>query len=316
MTRLLRGLATLAVLLSLSLSAQAQAQAPASEREKLSYAFGVDVATSLRHAVADVDAATFETGLRNLFAGGKPVLSDADARVVNDALRTRAQARSGAPAPGQPPGTVQTDLPAVDRTKAARLLAEYVVGPSLAPIKDELDLAMLMRGYRDTVTPSAKPAMDTAQAKAVLQAFSTRMQAQVQARAQQLAADNLAAGNAFLAQNKTKKGVITTASGLQYMVLKQGSGARPKPSDRVRVHYHGTLLDGTVFDSSVQRGEPTEFGLSQVIAGWTEGVALMPLNGKYRFWVPASLGYGAKGAGQQIGPNAVLVFDVELLSIL
>jgi len=111
--------------------------------------------------------------------------------------------------------------------------------------------------------------------------------------------------------------VFTTPSGLQYMVLRQGAGERPQPSDRVRVNYHGTLLDGTVFDSSYERGQPAEFALDQVIPGWTEGVALMPVGGKYRFWIPGELAYGAKGTpGGPIGPNATLVFDVELMAVL
>ena len=110
--------------------------------------------------------------------------------------------------------------------------------------------------------------------------------------------------------------MFTTGSGLQYMVLRQGAGARPKPTDTVRVNYHGTTLDGKVFDSSYDRGQPAEFALNQVIAGWTEGVAMMPVGSKFRFWIPSELAYGAKGAGDDIGPNATLVFDVELMDIL
>ena len=142
------------------------------------------------------------------------------------------------------------------------------------------------------------------------------MQTKMQSQAQAAAGTNLAEGTRFLAENKSVKGVFSTPSGLQYMVLRQGAGLRPKPSDRVRVNYHGTLLDGTVFDSSYERGQPAEFSLSQVIPGWTEGVSMMPVGAKYRFWVPGELAYGAKGRpGSPIGPNATLVFDVELLGI-
>ena len=118
----------------------------------------------------------------------------------------------------------------------------------------------------------------------------------MQAKAAAAAGSNRAEGDRFLAENKAVKGVFTTPSGLQYMVLRQGAGPRPMPTDRVRVNYEGTLLDGTVFDSSYERGQPAEFGLNQVIAGWTEGVSMMPVGAKYRFWIPGDLAYGAKGA--------------------
>jgi FKBP-type peptidyl-prolyl cis-trans isomerase len=121
-------------------------------------------------------------------------------------------------------------------------------------------------------------------------------------------------GEAFLLKNATKEGVITTESGLQYEVIKMGKGKKPAATDRVKVHYHGTLIDGTVFDSSVERGEPITFGLNQVIAGWTEGVQLMPIGSKFRFYIPQKLGYGAQNAGT-IPPYSTLIFEVELLDI-
>ncbi len=119
---------------------------------------------------------------------------------------------------------------------------------------------------------------------------------------------------AFLAENKKKEGVIETASGLQYKVVTMGTGAKPSATDRVKVHYHGTLLDGTVFDSSVERGEPITFGLNQVIAGWTEGVQLMPIGSKFIFYIPSNLAYGDRAAGS-IKPGSTLIFEVELLDI-
>lgn len=123
-------------------------------------------------------------------------------------------------------------------------------------------------------------------------------------------------GEKFLAENKTKEGVITTESGLQYKVETEGTGEKPTASDRVKVHYTGTLLDGTKFDSSVDRGEPAEFGVSQVIRGWTEGLQIMPAGSKYIFWIPSDLAYGERGAGQDIKPNSVLKFEVELLEVI
>lgn len=123
-------------------------------------------------------------------------------------------------------------------------------------------------------------------------------------------------GVAFLEDNKTKDGVITTESGLQYKVVTEGTGAKPTTEDRVKVHYTGTLLDGTVFDSSVERGEPATFGVTQVIKGWTEGLQIMPVGSKYIFWIPSDLAYGERGAGQDIKPNSTLKFEVELLEIV
>ena len=122
-------------------------------------------------------------------------------------------------------------------------------------------------------------------------------------------------GEAFLAENKTKKGVKTTESGLQYVVLKEGNGAQPTAASRVKVHYHGTLPDGTVFDSSVDRGEPSQFGVNQVIKGWTEGLQLMKSGAKYKFFIPQELAYGAQQRGAKIKPFSALVFEVELLEI-
>jgi peptidylprolyl isomerase len=131
----------------------------------------------------------------------------------------------------------------------------------------------------------------------------------------QIAADNVRLGDEFLATNATKAGVESRSSGLQYLVLEPGSGTEhPGPSDRVKVHYHGTLIDGTVFDSSVKRGEPIDFGLNQVIAGWTEGLQTMVVGEKTRLFIPSSLGYGNSSAGS-IPAGSLLIFDVELLAI-
>lgn len=126
---------------------------------------------------------------------------------------------------------------------------------------------------------------------------------------------NKAAGEAFLAENAKKPGVVTTASGLQYEVIVAGKGAKPVETDRVKVHYHGTLIDGTVFDSSVERGEPAEFGVNQVIKGWVEGLQLMPVGSKYKFYIPQQLAYGPQAQGK-INPFSTLVFEVELIAIV
>ncbi len=127
---------------------------------------------------------------------------------------------------------------------------------------------------------------------------------------------NKKAGEEFLHINKGRAGVVELPSGLQYQVLKQGNGAKPKATDKVKCHYHGTLINGTVFDSSVQRGQPAVFGVNQVIPGWVEALQLMPVGSKWRLFIPSNLAYGEQGAGEMIEPNSTLIFDVELLDIV
>jgi FKBP-type peptidyl-prolyl cis-trans isomerase FklB len=129
------------------------------------------------------------------------------------------------------------------------------------------------------------------------------------------AAANLKAGNDFLEENKNKPGVISLPSGLQYEIITEGAGAKPLASNKVTCHYHGTLIDGTVFDSSVKRGQPATFPLNMVIKGWTEGLQLMAVGSKWKFFIPPHLGYGDRQVSAQIGPNSTLIFDVELLGI-
>ena len=127
---------------------------------------------------------------------------------------------------------------------------------------------------------------------------------------------NKKAGEEFLSINKGRAGVVTLPSGLQYQVLQQGNGEKPKATDKVKCHYHGTLINGTVFDSSVERGTPAVFGVNQVIPGWVEALQLMPVGSKWRLFIPSNLAYGENGAGEMIEPNSTLIFDVELLDIV
>ena len=285
------------------------------EREKISYAIGLDVGKSIKPVGPDLDIAAFEKAVRNSFDGGKPLISEDDARATDQALRARVAARDGMSAPGTAPGTPPPAPPAVAKDKVSQLVGGYMVGPSLAPIKAEIEVPLLMQAVR-TVLADGKPLLSEAEEKTVLTAFSDRMRKKIEAEAAAAGDKNRVAGAEFLAKNKAVKGVFTTPSGLQYMVLRAGSGARPKPGDRVRVNYKGSLLDGTVFDSSYDRGQPADFGLNQVIQGWSEGVAMMNVGAKFRFWIPAELAYGPKGAPPSIGPNATLTFDVELVEIL
>lgn len=190
------------------------------------------------------------------------------------------------------------------------------IGDSLKGAKDEVDLDTLFKAVRSTLD-GKEPLLTQEEAMQVMQAFSTRMQAKQMAEFEQSGKENAEQGERFLAENAGKEGVQTTASGLQYQVLSEGSGAKPKAGDTVRVHYKGTLLDGETFDDSYARGEPVEFALSQVVPGWQEGLQLMPVGSKYKLWIPGKLGYGEQGTpGGPIGPNATLVFEVELLDIV
>ncbi len=168
----------------------------------------------------------------------------------------------------------------------------------------------------DDVLQGNTPQIGMDEATNLLNDFFTRLEQQQRAAAEAAGAEAKSAGERFLAENAKRPGITVTPSGLQYEVLTEGTGRSPKATDTVRCHYHGTLIDGTVFDSSYQRNQPADFGLNQVIAGWTEGVQLMKEGGKYRFYLPYHLAYGEHGAGNTIPPYAALVFDVELLKVL
>lgn len=158
--------------------------------------------------------------------------------------------------------------------------------------------------------------VNNAEAQSLVQAFFQEQEGKQRAAAAEAGKVAKAAGESFLAENAKKEGIVVLPSGLQYQVLKEGNGKKPSATDQVKCHYEGTLIDGTIFDSSYQRNEPATFGLNQVIAGWTEGVQLMSEGAKYRFFIPYNLAYGERGAGAQIPPFAALVFDVELLKVL
>ena len=154
------------------------------------------------------------------------------------------------------------------------------------------------------------------EAQQIVNAYFQRQEQRMNAERAEKGKAAKEAGEKYLAANALKEGVITTASGLQYQVLREGNGKRPTAKDSVKCHYEGFLIDGTVFDSRVQRSEPAVFGLQQVIAGWTEGLQLMQEGGKYRFFIPCRLAYGEGGAGQMIPPYAALIFDVELIAVM
>lgn len=172
----------------------------------------------------------------------------------------------------------------------------------------ELDYAKLAKGIQDVLEQN-QPEFSYQEAQQVINTFFEALQAKASEA-------TIATGKNFLAENAKRPEVITLASGLQYEILTKGTGNIAKASDTVKVHYHGTLIDGNVFDSSVNRGEPATFGVTQVISGWVEALQLMPVGSKWKLFIPSDLAYGAQGAGQAIGPHTTLIFEVELLDIV
>lgn len=187
-------------------------------------------------------------------------------------------------------------------------------GENFARDYKELDLNAFAQGMQAGFKGS-KPALEEKEIMAVMQAFQTRKMEEMRGQAEKMAKENKEKGDKFLAENGKRKGVTTLPNGLQYEVLASGKGATPTANDKVKVHYHGTLIDGTVFDSSVQRGEPASFPVNGVIKGWTEILQKMKVGDKWKVAIPSDLAYGERAVGNAIGPNETLVFEIELLEV-
>jgi FKBP-type peptidyl-prolyl cis-trans isomerase FklB len=188
------------------------------------------------------------------------------------------------------------------------------LGANLKKQSVEVDSNLVSQGLKDAMS-GGKTRLTQEEAQTVLTEVQNEVKKQQQEKTQQAAAANKTEGEAFLAANKSKDGVVTLPSGLQYKILTAGTGPKPTASDSVKCNYRGTLINGTEFDSSYKRGQPATFGVGQVIKGWTEALQLMPVGSKWQVVVPSSLAYGERGAGAEIGPNATLIFEIELLSI-
>jgi FKBP-type peptidyl-prolyl cis-trans isomerase FklB len=188
------------------------------------------------------------------------------------------------------------------------------VGKNMKTQGLDLNQEFLIQGIKDGIN-DAKTAMTEQDMEATMAAFQQEMVGKMQAKQKVEGEKNAKEGKTFLEANKKNKGVVTLPSGLQYKILKAGKGAKPTKNQTVKCHYRGTLIDGTEFDSSYKRGEPAEFPVGQVIKGWTEALQRMPVGSKWQLVIPSDLAYGPNGAGQTIGPNATLIFEVELISI-
>lgn len=216
------------------------------------------------------------------------------------------------------PGAPGAKSPAVLTLKTEKDKNSYAfgmnIGRGLRQNSVDIDPAILMRGIKD-VLAGGKTLLTDEQAQTTLTAIQNSLRKKQQDMRQQAGDTNKKEGDAFLAENKTKDGVITLPSGLQYKIVKAGDGPKPAAADSVVCNYRGTLINGTEFDSSYKRGQPATFPVGQVIKGWTEALQLMPVGSKWELYIPSDLAYGDRGAGANIGPNATLIFEVELLSI-
>jgi FKBP-type peptidyl-prolyl cis-trans isomerase len=245
--------------------------------------------------------------------------------LMGSALAQQTPASTTKPATTAKPGTTAAahTSTAAKSTQTLTLKTQkdkvsYAIGMNIGQgmKKDSVDIdpAILERGLKDALT-GAKPLMTEAEAVSVMTDLRNQMTKKKEAEAQQMGTANKQAGQQFLAANKTKEGVVTLPSGLQYKVLKEGTGPKPTAADTVVCNYRGTLIDGKEFDSSFKRGQPATFPVGQVIKGWTEALQLMPVGSKWQLFVPADLAYGERSPSPDIGPNATLIFDIDLLSI-
>jgi FKBP-type peptidyl-prolyl cis-trans isomerase len=245
---------------------------------------------------------------------------------TGDTSAAKSEAADKAPAPASQssataqPGTATDKKPAEkastltnDKDKLSYSFGQNI-GKSFKQQEIEINLEIFVKGVQDALAGS-EPLLNQQEMGQVLMAFQKDRMAKMTAKHKTEADKNLKEGETFLAENKKKEGVTTLPSGLQYKVVKSGTGKTPKATDKVTTHYRGTLIDGTVFDSSYDRKEPTSFPVNGVIKGWTEALQLMKEGDKWQLFVPAQLGYGERGAGGKIGANATLIFDIELLKV-
>lgn len=211
-------------------------------------------------------------------------------------------------------GSAEKEIKLDNQTNKASYSIGLQFGSQMAKIKDMINQDAIIMGLKDSLS-DAEPKMTAEEMKTTMQTFQKSMMEAQQAKQAELAVTGKAEGEKFLAENKTKEGITTTESGLQYQVITEGKGNSPKASDTVVTHYTGTTIDGKVFDSSLKRNAPATFPVNGVIKGWTEALQLMKVGSKWKLFIPSELAYGERGAGANIGPNQVLMFEIELLEI-
>jgi FKBP-type peptidyl-prolyl cis-trans isomerase len=261
----------------------------------------------------------------NTFAAGTLLLGQALAQQTPAATTQTAPASQTAPSSGAPAKTPATKRSSTSAKSATALTLKtqkekfsyslgMKMGENLHKQSVPVDPAIMARGLRDALS-GGKTLLTDDQAQAAIMEVQNDMRQKQQAKMQVEGAANKKEGEAFLAGNKGKEGIVTLPSGLEYKILKQGTGPKPTANDTVVCNYKGTLINGTEFDSSYKRGQPATFPVSGVIKGWTEALQLMPVGSKWQLFIPSDLAYGDRGAGPDIGPDSTLIFEVELMSI-
>jgi FKBP-type peptidyl-prolyl cis-trans isomerase FklB len=256
-----------------------------------------------------------------LLAAGMMLLGNAPAQQTPAASTPQSTAPAKTPSTTTAKKAPVTAKPATAVTlKTQKDKASYALGTKIGGdlkrqgVGASVDSALTARGLRDALS-GAKSLMTDDEVKAALTQLQTQVRGQMEAKQHEAGAANRQEGEAFLAANKSKEGVVTLPSGLQYKILTAGTGPKPTPSDTVSCNYRGTLINGKEFDSSAKGGKPVSFPVGGVIKGWTEALQLMPVGSKWQLFIPADLAYGDRGAGPDIGPGATLIFEVELLKI-
>ncbi|WP_367388714.1 FKBP-type peptidyl-prolyl cis-trans isomerase [Lewinella sp. LCG006] len=274
------------------------------EMDSISYSVGRFFTGQFQDLGIDVNAQQLGQGLEDV-ANDAATISEEDGMAMMQTFQQTLMMRQGAPFTEDDPATFSIDS------------ISYVIGADFARNMKEFDVSLnssaFFQGAKDQIADAESMVGD--QEDALMQKLTDRITKKQEAEAAVAAESIIAEGAAFIAEKAAEEGVMSTPSGLHYKVIKEGAGASPAATDRVLVHYHGTLIDGTVFDSSVDRGEPIEFGLNEVIPGWTEGVQLMKEGAKYQFYIPYDLAYGLRGSPPVIPGGATLIFDVELLEV-
>lgn len=289
----------------------------------VSYALGFGIGKNLMRKDIGLDPATVDEGIQAGLSGSGSRMTEAEMREIMTAFQAQMQAAGASPAADATSAETTADEPAGEGAapdessvdlKDVSYTIGFGIGENLTRQGFGLDSGAAVEGIQAALSGEGGR-MTEAEMQETLIAFQTQMISSQRERSSERGAEAAKVGEAFLAENKTKEGVTTTESGLQYKVIRAGEGKKPGKTDSVTVHYRGRLINGAVFDSSYERGEPASFPVGGVISGWTEALQLMQEGAKWELYIPAELGYGARGAGGDIGPNEVLIFEVELLKV-